>query len=68
MDKKGKAGDAFKEFCGYFGVPENLNFDRLREQTYKGTTFMKTVRYYNIDYQISEPDLRNQYYNILPFS
>ena len=60
MDKKGKAGDAFKEFCGYFGVPENLNFDRLREQTCKGTTFMKTVRQYNIDYQISEPNLHNQ--------
>ena len=27
MDKKGKAGDALKEFCRYFGVPEHLTFD-----------------------------------------
>ena len=60
MDKKGKAGEVLKELCGDFGVPEHLTFDGLMEQTSKGTTFMKTVRHYNIDYQISEPDLHNQ--------
>ena len=60
MDKKGKAGDALKEFCRDFGVPEHLNFDGPKEQTCKGKTFMKTVRHYNIDYHISKPDLHNQ--------
>ena len=60
MDKKGRAGDTLKGFYRYFGVPEHLTFDGSREQTCKGTTFMKTVRHYNIDYQISEPDLHNQ--------
>ena len=60
MDNKGKAGDALKEFCRDFGVLDHLKFDEYREQTCKGTTFMKTVRHYNIDYQISEPDLHNQ--------
>ena len=49
MDMKGKAGDALREFCRYFGVPEHLTFVRSREQTCKGTTFMKTARHYNID-------------------
>ena len=60
MDKKGKAGDALKEFCIYIGVPEHLTFDGSKEQTCKGTKLMKKVRHYNIDYQISEPDLHNQ--------
>ena len=60
MDKKGKSSDALKELCRYFGVPEHLTFDESREQMYKGTTFIKTVRHYNNDYQISDPDLHNQ--------
>ena len=60
MDKKGKACDALKKFWRYFGVPEHLNFDGPEEQACKGTKFMKVVRHYNIDYQISEPDLHNQ--------
>ena len=31
-----------------------------REQTRKGIKLIKTVQHYNIDYQISEPDLHNQ--------
>ena len=49
MDKKGKASDAFMEFCRDFGVTEHLTFGGSKEQTCKGTTFMKTVRHYNID-------------------
>ena len=60
MNKKGKSSDVLEEFCRYFGVPEHLTFDRSREQTFKGTAFMKTARRYNIDYQISEPNLHNQ--------
>ena len=60
MDKKGKASDVLKELCRDFRVPEHLTFDGSREQTCKGTTFMKTVSHYNIDNQLSEPDLHNQ--------
>ena len=28
MDKKGKAGDVLKKFCGDFGVQEHLTFER----------------------------------------
>ena len=60
MDKKSKAGDALKLFCQEFGVPERLTFDGSKEQTSKGTEFMKQVRTHNINYHISEPDLHNQ--------
>ena len=32
MDKKGKSGDALKELCKDFGVPEHLTFDGSKEQ------------------------------------
>ena len=32
MDSKGKAGDALREFCKEFGVPERLTFDGSKEQ------------------------------------
>ena len=59
MDKKGKAGHALNKLCRDFGGPDHLTFDGSMEQTHKGTIFMKTIRHYNIDYQISEPDLHN---------
>ena len=40
MDNKGKSGDALKEFCRKFGVPEHLTFDGSKEQMCKGTTFI----------------------------
>ena len=60
MDKKSKAGDALKLFCQEFGVPERLTFDGSKEQTGKGTEFMKQIRNHNINYHIAEPDLHNQ--------
>ena len=60
MDSKKKAGDALRLFCQEFGVPEKLTFDGSKEQSMKGTQFMKQVRTHNIDYHISEPDLHNQ--------
>jgi hypothetical protein len=60
MDSKGKAGDAFKEFCNEFGVPDKLTFDGSKEQTKGGTTFMKEIRKHNVDYHIIEPERPNQ--------
>ena len=60
MDSKSKAGDALRLFCQEFGVPEKLTFDGSKEQTKKGTAFMKQIRTHDIDYHITEPDLHNQ--------
>ena len=60
MDSKKKAGDALRLFCQEFGVPERLTFDGSKEQSMKGTEFMKQIRLHGIDYHISEPNLHNQ--------
>jgi hypothetical protein len=60
MDTKKKAGDALKEFCKEFGVPEKLTFDGSKEQKSKGTTFMKEIKKNDIDYHIIEPERHNQ--------
>ena len=60
MDSKRKAGEALRLFCQEFGVPEKLTFDGSKEQTGKGTQFMKQIRRHDIDYHVSEPDLHNQ--------
>jgi hypothetical protein len=60
MDSKGKTGDAFKEFCNEFGVPDKLTFDSSKEQTKGGTTFMKEICKHNVDYHIIEPERPNQ--------
>ena len=60
MDSKKKAGDALRLFCQEFGVPEHLTFDGSKEQTKKGTEFMKQVRKHDIDYHISEPGMHNE--------
>ena len=60
MDSKKKAGNALRLFCQEFGAPEKLTFDGSKEQTKKGTEFMKQIRTHNIDYHICEPDLHNQ--------
>ena len=44
MDTKGKAGEALREFCREFGVPEKLTFDGSQEQNGRKTEFMKQVR------------------------
>ena len=60
MDSKKKAGNALRLFCQEFGVPERLTFDGSKEQTKKGTEFMKQIRTHDIDYHISEPGMHNQ--------
>ena len=60
MDKKSEAGEALKTFCKEFGVPEKLTFDGSKEQTKKGTVFMKQIRKHQIDYHISEPERHNE--------
>ena len=60
MDTKKKAGQALKEFCHEFGIPFHLTFDGSKEQTKRGTEFMKTVRHYGIEHHISEPNMHNQ--------
>ena len=60
LDTKSKAGDALKMFCRDYGIPEHLTFDGSKEQVNAGTTFMKTIRHYNVDHHISEPNLHNQ--------
>ena len=60
MDSKRKAGQALREFCNEFGVPEHLTFDGSKEQCSKGTEFMKQIRTHDIDYHISEANLHNQ--------
>ena len=53
LDTKSKAGDALKMFCRDYGIPEHLTFDGSKEQVNAGTTFMKTIRHYNVDHYIS---------------
>ena len=60
MDQKKGAGQALKTFCREFGVPERLVFDGSKEQTKKGTKFMKQIHKHNIDYHISEPEQHNE--------
>ena len=60
MDSKGKAGDALRTFCAEFGVPEKLVFDGSKEQTCKGTEFMKQICRNDIDYHVTEPERHNQ--------
>ena len=55
MDSKKKAGDTLRLFCQEFGVPEKLIFDGSKEQTEKGTEFMKQIRTHNINHHICEP-------------
>ena len=60
MDSKAKAGDALRIFCSEFGVPKKLIFDGSKEQTGKGTEFMKQIRKNDIDYHVTEPERHNQ--------
>ena len=60
MDSKLKSGQDLREFCREFGIPYHLNFNGSKEQSEKGTEFMKTVNHYGIDHHISYPDIHNQ--------
>ena len=55
MEKKSFAGAALQQFIHDFGVPEQLTFDGLAEQTKPKTDFMKHIQDYGINYHITEP-------------
>ena len=57
MDSKSKYGEALKIFCQEFGVPERITFDGSKEQTKKGTSYMKQVRSNGISHHIVEPNM-----------
>ena len=59
MDSKSKAGDGLNLLYQEFGVPDKLNFDGSKEQSCKGTIFMKEVHRQGIGYHISEPEIHN---------
>ena len=54
-----KAWDALNLLFQEFGVPWKLTFDGFKEQSYKGTTFIKEVHSQVIDYHISDPEYQN---------
>ena len=60
MSTKAEAGEALRLFCQEFGVPERLTFDGSKEQTCKGTEFMRQIRRNDIDYHIIEPYRHNE--------
>ena len=60
MEKKSMAGLALRQFVRDYGVPEKLTSDGASEQTGPRTEFMKTVRKYDIDHHVSEPQRPNQ--------
>ena len=60
MKSKGYCGDALHEFIADYGVPLKMTFDGSKEQTRPGTDFIQTIRKYDVDYHISEPERSNQ--------
>ena len=59
MDKKSLAGQGMTEFIGDFGVMDRLVCDGSKEQTSKGTNFMKETRKQRIDLHATNPDCHN---------
>ena len=55
MEKKSFAGTVLRQFIHDFGVPEQLTFNGLVEQTKPKTDFMKHIWDYGIDFHITEP-------------
>jgi hypothetical protein len=60
MASKADAGQALKTFALELGVPEELTVDGSKEQTKKGTDFMKCCRRNDIRLQRTEPERPNQ--------
>ena len=59
IEKKNEAGNALKTFCREFGVPENLVSDGSKEQTGKGTKFIKQVHKHGINHHIAASEQHN---------
>jgi hypothetical protein len=60
MLSKSMAGDALRQMGRDYGIMENLTMDGSKEQTAKGSTFMKTIKKNDIKYHITEPLRHNQ--------
>ena len=60
MDNKGLVGQWLRGFIAGFGFMDHLVCDGSKEQTSKGTDFMKEVRKHGIDLHITQLDRQNQ--------
>ena len=56
MKSKGDYGQALHEFIADYGFMMKLTFDGSKEQTKPGTKFMNTIRRYDADYHVSDPE------------
>ena len=48
-------GYSYRDFCHYFGIPENMTFDSYHSQSGRNTLLMKTFRRYDTQYHVSSP-------------
>ena len=53
-------GQSLKDFSQDYGVPEHLTFDGASAQVGQSTSFMKTIKKYEIKYHISGPRRPNE--------
>ena len=60
MEKNSISGQGLREFIRNFGVIDRLVCEGSKDQTSKGTDFIKKVRKHGIDLHVSKPDHRNQ--------
>ena len=56
MEKKSLAGQGLREFISDFGVMDRLVCDGSKDQTSKGTDFMKEVGNHGIDLHVTKTD------------
>ena len=61
MEKKILEGQVLREFIADFGGTDRLVCDRSKEQTTKGTDFMKEFRRHRIYLHATNPYCHNQY-------
>ena len=60
MEKKSLSGKGLREFISDFGDTERLVCDRYKNQTSKGTDFMKEFQKNGIDLHVIKPDHNKQ--------
>ena len=53
-------GQALKDFSHDYGVPEYLTFDGASAQVGNDTSFLKTIKKYDITYHVSGPRRPNE--------
>ena len=52
---KAMAGDALQQMGWDYGIMENLTIDGYKEQTAKGSLFMRTMKKNDVKFHITEP-------------